>query len=379
MAFIITLLLVKIIPVAHATQEHDLYTKYFPTHVEFFTFDGIKLKKSSALKKRAAYLGHSGIFIQGLCKDPRFPYPKVIPCIELPSEMRGDGGVGISLAFLIKNRAWLATPGYDFFLNAGKDKIAMIDQTAIQGAIQEAIRLEIYSGAKLGPENNLAITSRDYETRVASRMLGTDFAMQFARRGQGIRIPIQNTSLIEIANYLNEINAPYVQGKKVFNRFAPQFNCATQSKNILKKLKVLEGSPFEVDHLLFPLFLTGPRNAYFSLVDQHFYQKKNLKKLPIDGAPGSLGTLLVEHPFFELNQYFSPQTTSIFLPPKPITRICSLILQGEKARTIPEFTQLNTHAKVWLEKFKTEKNPSLFLQEQIQIAEKIIKESEVSQ
>ncbi len=352
---------------ASSLSEHEHYSRFFPFHAEYAAMTQIK----PFGQKAGGPGGHAFLYVHGLCKDYSVPYPKVIPCkdAKFPAGLEHEG-VGISVNNDFINTNWVVVPGHELFFR-GITPNSAFDHEAMKAVEEEALRYRIFEGVVVKPSlvSTLTKGQERYTRQVIKNAIGTDFAAQFGRELWGVRFRIDEKAIPKMAQFLNEVNEPYVTGQKPYEWSGLYDNCAMLSANALAQACVRSAIPTR-QNLIRQLFnLALPRNGVstlqslvhdggrgalsrlffpetsavdFSTIMKNKVWRQNLAQFGT--LPVGLGALSKHYPTFKGDSIFQDDLKVASLP----HRILGANQRSKEFFNLPEFSTLaSKHLQYW--------------------------------
>jgi hypothetical protein len=258
-------------PSADAEQS---YAALFPYYAELCAVSELKKKPGFGAALASGVGSHAILYLNGVCRDRRAGYPVIGLCEDdAPSDERG---VGLSVNAHFKNAVWVATPGRDFLFHGTLRPGERVTR-AVYAQTQAAAKAKgIYDGvvfhdgvfAEMPPQ----MSRRDYQYEAS---VATDYAIGFGRDRYCARVPLDRERMTALIAYLNELNAPYRAGEKVFDWNVLNNNCSHVAHNALAAAGVWSEWPMD-RFLLFAAFsFPVPKNEFVNLA-------RRLNDMPID-------------------------------------------------------------------------------------------------
>jgi len=215
-----------------AAGDEAAYAAQHPYYAEFCALSQIKKKIGYGADIRGEIGGHAVFYLNGACRVAGLDYPVLAVCDGV------DGGppdgVGLSMNAHFLNAKWVATPGREFFFHGGLAPEAPVTRDTYVRVQQQAKRLGIYEGVVFHPEVFAAMppgwTKEDtkYEVSVA-----TDYAISLGRGRYCARVPVTRAQMAAMVAFLNDQNAPYRSGARVFEWSVFTDNCIHLAHNAL--------------------------------------------------------------------------------------------------------------------------------------------------
>jgi len=222
---------------AGVDTDDSLYASVYPLYAEFCALSQIKKIRGFGAEIRGEIGGHAVFYLNGACRDPDTAYPTLRLCDAIDWTTHEDppvSGVGLSMNAHFANAKWVAIPGRSFFFAGDLPPghgLTRADYAAVQA---RAKQLRIYSGitfhAEVFDDMPAGTTQEDYKYEVS---VATDYAISLGRGRFCAKIPATRPQMIAMIAFLNAQNAPYRDGREVFNWGLFQDNCIHLAHNAL--------------------------------------------------------------------------------------------------------------------------------------------------
>jgi hypothetical protein len=161
--------------------------------------------------------------------------------------------VGLALDKTFQNTRYVATDGFNFLMNGDLATNAPLDSDAFEGAVRKFVADGYAKGIILQPKDaadkkNPAVNKGDPnmsdEEWIAREVIGSSFAVDFARNLGCVAVPINQAMLTSAVNYINKQNQPFVTGKKKFDWNPVSDQCVQFVHNIFASMGI--GRPITV-------------------------------------------------------------------------------------------------------------------------------------
>ncbi len=252
-----------------AAGDEAAYAAQHPYYAEFCALSQIKKKPGYGADIRGEIGGHAVFYLNGACRVAGLDYPVLDVCDG--ADGRPPDGVGLSMNAHFVNAKWVATPGREFFFHGG---LAPSDPLTRDGYVRvqrQAKRLGIYEGIAFHPEAFAVMPpgwpgweqeeDAKYEVSVA-----TDYAISLGRGRYCARVPVSRAQMAAMVAFLNDQNAPYRSGAKVFEWSVFTDNCIHLAHNALAAAGLWE--PWRINRpLLVSVFdFPVPKNEFVNLM-----------------------------------------------------------------------------------------------------------------
>ena len=249
------------------------YVAEHPTYAEFCALSQIKKIQGFGADIRGEIGGHAVFYLNGACLDRAAHYPVLEVC-------ESGEGVGLSMNAHFRNAKWVATPGRDFFFHGNLAPGAPVTRDTYRAVQREARRRGIYDGVAFNDvvfEDMPQGWSRDdwmYEVSVA-----TDYAIALGRGRYCARVPVDRAQMRAMVDFLNAENAPYREGRRVFDWSVFNDNCIHLAHNALAVAGLWDRWPTERFLPIAVFDFPVPRNEFVNLM-----RRTNDAWLPDPGA-----------------------------------------------------------------------------------------------
>ncbi len=298
-----------------ANGNEALYSSIYPDYAEFCALSQINKKEGYGADIRGEMGGHSVLYLSGACRDPGTDYPVLQVCD--PSTGRSGGGmsvdgaqpggapggdapggdahadrvqtagdqagvdqagvdragvdqtdgVGITMNSHFSNAKWAAVPGRAFFFDGGLPRDHGLTRTDYVRAKERAKQLSLYRAVTFQPwvfdDKPDDVSREDWKYEIS---IATDYAISFGRGRYCARIPVTRAQTARMVAFLNGQNAPYREGKEVFEWSIFQDNCIHLAHNALTAAGVWQQWPIYMP-LLFAIFdFPVPKNEFVNIM-----------------------------------------------------------------------------------------------------------------
>jgi hypothetical protein len=262
--------------VAQGTMDERAYTAIYPWYAEFCALSEISKKQGFGAEiVPGGPGGHSVLYLNGVCRVKDAGYPVVELCGNGRTPGMGEG-VGLSVNAHYSNANWIATEGRDFVMRGDLARGEPLTRRAYLRTQARAKAMGILDGVVFHPEvfddqpAGMNRTDFMYDMSIA-----TDYAVNFGRDRYCARVPLDRAKMANIVTYLNAINAPYRDGRKVFDWSVVENNCTHLAHNALAQAGVWKewgtDRPLLISAFDFPV----PKNEFVNLM-------RRTNDMPID-------------------------------------------------------------------------------------------------
>jgi hypothetical protein len=208
----------------------DAYDRLYPYHAELCALSELRKKPGFAVPVRSGMGGHCLLYLHGVRRD-RNTYPFLRVCA--PDEAASHG-VGISVNSHYRNANWVAAEGRDFLWRGALAQGEALTRAAYERTQHYAKEIGLLDGVEFHDHLFRAkprfMSERDYMYEIS---VATDYAVRFGRDTYRARIPLDHERMHAVVSYLNDLNAPYRDGQRVFQWRLFNNNCAHVTHNAL--------------------------------------------------------------------------------------------------------------------------------------------------
>ncbi len=252
-------------PLGPADPDDAFYAQAFPYYAEVSALTGIAKKPGIGVKLHSGIGGHTLLYLNGVRRDRSAGYPTLKLCD--PDETPRHQGVGLSVNSHFRNANWVAADGPDFLWYGARAPGERLTRAVYERTQERAKALGVLDGIEFHDHwfrnKPPGMTKRDFMYEIS---IATDYAAQFGRDILRARVPLDRARMAAMVAFLNELNAPYRDGKKVFNWRVLNDNCAHAAHNALARAGIWAPWPtgqfFAFAAFNFPV----PKNEFVDLV-----------------------------------------------------------------------------------------------------------------
>jgi hypothetical protein len=249
-------------PVKAAAEDAD-YRRLFPYHVELCALSELRKKPGLGVPLRSGMGGHSILYLHGVCRDLTAGYP-VLKFCEF-----GDRSVGLSVNSHYRNANWVAADGPDFLWRGALQPGEALTRAAYARTQEHAKAMGFLDGVEFHRRffqgKPAGMSERDYMYEIS---VATDYAVRFGRDAYRARVPLDRERMGRIIGYLNDLNAPYREGKKDFNWRVLNNNCSHVAHNALAQAGIWAEWKTGIFFVLAAFNFPVPKNEFVDLVER---------------------------------------------------------------------------------------------------------------
>jgi len=211
-------------------MSETLYHRAFPYYAELSALTEIRKKPGFGAKLNSGIGGHLLLYLNNVSRDRQAGYPTLKLCDPAPSAR----GVGISVNAHYRNANWVAADGPDFLWHGALSPREPVTRDGYERTQDHAKALGLLDGVEFHEHlfrvKPPGMSDRDYMYEIS---IATDYAARFGRDILRIRVPLDRPRMAAIVAYLNDLNAPFRDGRKVFRWRVLNDNCAHVAHNAL--------------------------------------------------------------------------------------------------------------------------------------------------
>ena len=217
---------------AKAAADDAHYARLYPYYAELCALSEIRKKPGFGVQFRSGMGGHSLLYLSGVCCDRQAGYPVLKLCDSGASPARH--GVGISVNSHYKNANWVAAEGRDFVWLGALKSGERLTRDTYERTQDHAKAIGVLDGVQfhdhLFRDKPRGMSERDYMYEIS---VATDYAVRFGRDTYRARVPLDRRRMATIVDFLNDLNAPYRKGTRVFRWNILNNNCSHVAHNAL--------------------------------------------------------------------------------------------------------------------------------------------------
>jgi hypothetical protein len=287
---------------AGSTDEH--YHRLYPYYAEVYALTEIRKKPGFGVPLHSGIGGHSVLYLNGVCLDPRTTYPVLTMCD--PNALPERQGVGVSVNSHFKNANWIAVEGKDFLWHGAREPGEHLSAAVYERTQHRAKEMGILDCIEFHDELFRAkpngMSERDYKYEIS---IATDYAVNFGRDIYQARIPLNRSRMAAVVDFLNVLNSPYREGKRVYRWRVLNDNCSHVTHNALACAGIWSPWPTGQSPLIAAFGFPVPKNEFvdlmlrtndFPIADaKAVYNDPSARRALLDGnslptAPGALAS-----------------------------------------------------------------------------------------
>ena len=238
-----------------------VYDQLYPYYVELCAVSQFRPKT----KGMGGVPGHAAMYVKGACKDEEAPYPQLRRCRRIATDPNDrEHGAGVSVNRWFRNVNWVATPGKALFYAGNLTPGARLTQAHFDATVRTVIDAGVFRGVELHDYPTTS-SERTLEDFIARWSLATDYALQFARSVFCARVPVTEDMLIEVIDFLNELNREYATGEADYEWSGLADNCVHTLRNALAAASVWTPTSVRAVKLRQLFNLAIPANEFVNL------------------------------------------------------------------------------------------------------------------
>ena len=250
---------------AWAARGNMFYDRFYPYHAELCALSEIRKKPGFGAQFRSGAGGHSLLYLSGVCLDREAGYPTLKLCDEAASP--ADHGVGISVNTHYRNANWVAAEGRDFVFRGTLRRDEPLTRESYEQTQDRAKAMGVLDGVEFHEhefrDKPVHMSRRNYMYDIS---VGTDYAASFGREIYRAKVPLDRLRMGIIVDFLNTINAPYRDGKRVYRWSVFNNNCSHIAHNALAAAGVWTPWPTGQFIVAAAFNFPVPKNEFVDLV-----------------------------------------------------------------------------------------------------------------
>jgi hypothetical protein len=238
-----------------------VYDQLYPYYVELCAVSQFRSKVTGA----GGVPGHAVMYLKGACNDEASPYPQLRRCRRVATDPYDpEHGAGVSVNRWFRNVNWIATPGQALFYEGGLSPDARLTRAQFDATIRKLIDAGVYRGVELH-EYPTDAAERSLEDFIGRQSLATDHALRFARSVFCARMPVTESMLGEVIDFLNELNHEFATGEADYQWSGLSDNCVHTLRNSLAAASIWTPTSVRVIKLRQIFNLAIPANEFVNL------------------------------------------------------------------------------------------------------------------
>ncbi len=261
---------------AAAVDESALYDRLYPYHAELCALSEIRKRPGFGAEFSSGPGGHSLLYLSGVRLDRAAGYPVLRLCD--PSAAPAEHGVGISVNSHYSNANWVAAEGPDFVFRGALAPGEPLTRASYGRTQERAKAMGVLDGIVFHEhffrDKPANMSRRDYMYDIS---IGTDYAVRFGREIYRAKIPLDRRRVESIVDFLNALNEPYRDGRRVYQWRLFNDNCSHVAHNALAAAGVWAPWPTGRFFALAAFDFPVPKNEFVDLL-------RRANDLPLDDA-----------------------------------------------------------------------------------------------
>jgi hypothetical protein len=207
------------------------YERTYPFYTEVCSYTQFKSKAGDV----GGSAGHATMYIKGLCRDRKSPYPRLKAC-DAGQTPNGASGVDVSVNKMFKNVNWVAVEGRDMMFRAGLPEGEALTKANYQAVIQRLRVDQVVRGVEVSMDTmkgfaalqDPTMTLQEYIIR---KSIGTDYGVTLARKAYCGKVVLTEGQSLKMMDYLNGLNDRYFRGPEKYNWSGVSDNCTHTINN----------------------------------------------------------------------------------------------------------------------------------------------------
>ena len=241
------------------------YADAHPYYAELCALSELRKKPGFGVSLQSGIGGHCLLYLNGVRLDRAAGYPVLELCP--PEAAPALHGAGISVNSHYKNANWVAFEGADFLWRGLQKPGERLTRAGYARTQEAAIADGMLTGVEFHQHffkdrpKGMSDVAFMYEISVA-----TDYAVCFGRDVYRARVPLDARRMGAVVDYLNALNVPYREGKRIYNWRLFNDNCVHVARNALAAAGVWAPWPTGQLAALAMFKFPVPKNAFVDLM-----------------------------------------------------------------------------------------------------------------
>lgn len=248
-----------------AGRDTGPYERFFPYYAELCALSEIRKKPGLGAVLRSGMGGHSLFYLSGVRLDRTAGYPTLKLCE--PDARPASYGVGISVNAHYRNANWIAAEGRDFVFRGALRAGERLTRDSYERTQEQAKAMGVLDGIEfhehLFRDKPRDMSRRDYMYEIS---IASDYAINFGRDIYRAKVPLDRQRTAIIVDFLNALNVPFRDGKRIYRWRVLNDNCSHVTHNALAAAGIWSAWPtgqfFAIAAFDFPV----PKNEFVDLM-----------------------------------------------------------------------------------------------------------------
>jgi hypothetical protein len=244
-------------------RPEPVYEQLYPHYIEVCAVSQIR----PIAAKKGGSAGHAVMYLKGVCRDDGSPFPALRLCDDDSIDLSDpESGMGISVNRMFKNVNWVGIAGKQLFYHGNLSDDQPLTREYFEVTFRQAVDLGIFRGVEFH-DRFLESKPDDLTTEqfIASRSMGTDYALKFGRSIFCARLPVTKAMLGEIVEFLNDLNREYATGEAEYDWSGYHDNCSHTIRNALASAGIWRSKSVNTTKLRQFFNLAIPANEFANL------------------------------------------------------------------------------------------------------------------
>jgi len=244
-------------------RPEPVYEQLYPHYIEVCAVSQIR----PIAAKKGGSAGHAVMYLKGVCRDEGSPFPALELCDDDSIDFSDpESGMGISVNRMFKNVNWVGIAGKRLFYHGNLSDDQRLTREHFEATFRQAVNLGIFRGVEF---HDRFLESKPDELTteefIASRSMGTDYALKFGRSIFCARLPVTKAMLGEIVEFLNELNREYATGEADYDWSGYHDNCSHVIRNALASAGIWKSKSVNTTKVRQFFHLAIPANEFANL------------------------------------------------------------------------------------------------------------------
>ena len=252
-------------PGATPPIDEAAYAQAHPYFAELCALSELRKRPGFGAAVQSGIGGHCLLYLNGVRLDRAAGYPVLQLCAPEQSPQRF--GAGISVNSHYRNANWVGFEGADFVWRGLQKPGETLTRAAYQRTQEAAKANGMLAGVEFHPhlyrDKPSGMSDIDYMYEIS---VATDYAICFGRDTYRARVPLDVRRMGAIVDYLNALNTPYRDGKRIYKWRLFNDNCVHVSHNALAVAGVWAPWPTGQLAALAMFRFPVPKNAFVDLM-----------------------------------------------------------------------------------------------------------------
>jgi hypothetical protein len=246
------------------TTASPVYEDILPYYAELCALSELRKKPGFGVPLRSGMGGHLLLYLNGVRVNRTSGYPVLE--VSPPGADAGRHGAAISANSHYRNANWVAVEDRDFIFRGAlapgesltRDAYARTQARARARGLLDAIEFHEH----FFRDKPAGMSAEDFKYEIS---VATDYGAQFGRDCYRARLPLDAARMRRVVDFLNGLNEPYREGRRIYHWRLFNDNCVHMAHNALAAAGFWAPWPTGQSAVLAAFRFPVPKNAMVDL------------------------------------------------------------------------------------------------------------------